>query len=506
MRSAPGWGIHAATLLSIFPTAQAALLPAKADTVPSMVLHQVRPIEVYLPEESAQDPKLRFETLYVLDGDWNAKIVADTVNFMRQLGMMPPVIVVSVPNPLDAQGGNSRDHDLTPSPVAGELNSGGAADFLQFLRTELVPYVNGHYPSNGVNLVHGHSYGGLFLVYALVNDPQLFDGYIVLDPAMSWDHHAVTAALATKLAQLPTSGKAIYIAGRSGAGFKEMGLDGLQAAFQAKAAPTLHWTVASFEDETHDSLKLKGTYDGLKYLYGGYTQEPVEIGPSDGIVVKNWPIRLSVFGRRVRARYTRDGSNPTEASPLIDDGGISAEDPESIRIKLLSNRGLFDQAITLNIQSGVPLTPRAPGNAGSADGAWHYAVYGAEAWPRLSHGRPISQGSTQHELAFDTFKEKHFAVHVWRRVLIPEDGYYVFYMDAEHGRLKLDGRELMVRDGDAPHGTQTYLAPLRRGVYLLSLDVLRADDYSTLHAGVIQCGDDKPEWWTQQPWLALDGR
>jgi predicted alpha/beta superfamily hydrolase len=505
MRSAPGWGILAASLLSIFSTAQAALLPAKAVTVPSMVLHQDRPIEVYLPEESAQDPERRFETLYVLDGDWNAKIVADTVNFMRQLGMMPPVIVVSVPNPLNAQGRNSRDHDLTPSPIAGELNSGGAADFLQFLRAELVPYVNRKYPSNGVNLIHGHSYGGLFLMYVLANDPQLFDGYIVLDPAMSWDHYAVTASLATKLAQLPASGKAIYIAGRSGAGFKEMGLDGLQAAFQANAAPTLHWTVVSYEDETHDSLKLKGTYDGLKYLYGGYTQEPVGIGPSDGIVVKNWPIRLSVFGRRVRAHYTRDGSDPTEAAALIDDGGILAEDPESIRIKLLSNRGLFDQAIVLHIKTGVPLIPSAPGKGGSADVDWHYAVYRAEAWPRFGDDRAISQGSTERELAFEMFKEKHFAAHIWRRVLIPEDGYYVFYMDTEHGRLTLDGRTLMSLDGDTPHGTQTYLAPLRRGIYLLSLDVLGADEHNTLHVGVIRCREDEPEWWNQQPWLALEG-
>jgi hypothetical protein len=90
-------------------------------------------------------------------------------------------------------------------------------------------------------------------------------------------------------------------------------------------------------------------------------------------------------------------------------------------------------------------------------------------------------------------------------VLILEDGYYVFYMDAEHARLKLDERTLMSRDGDVPHGTQTYLAPLRRGVYLLSLDVLRTDDHSTLHAGVIRCRDDEPEWWNQQPWLALEG-
>src|ERR1700693_4412525 len=301
-------------LLTACPPVGAAFLPAKSDSVESLVLGQHRAIEVYLPEESVKDPQQRFETLYVLDGDWNAKIVTDVVAFMRQLGMLPPVIIVSVPNYFDAKGVNSRDHDLTPSALPDEPRSGGAAMFLRFLRTELLPYVDQHYPTNGIHLIHGHSYGGLFLMYVLANDAQLFDGYLVLDPAMSWDNQSFNAALGASLGRVPSSGKAIYIAGRSGAGSKEMALDGLKAAFLDDDSPSLHWTLTLYDDETHDSLKLKATYDGLKYLFDGYTQDPVEIAPSDGIVVKGNPIRLVVLGRRVHLRYTTDGSVPTGTS------------------------------------------------------------------------------------------------------------------------------------------------------------------------------------------------
>src|SRR5579871_5114653 len=110
-----GAALLLATLTAMPAVADDALLAPRPDAIDSKILQQKRAIAVYLPEESKDDPEARFETLYVLDGDWNAKIVVDIVNFMRQVGFMPPVIVVSVPNHFDADGTNSRDHDLTPT-------------------------------------------------------------------------------------------------------------------------------------------------------------------------------------------------------------------------------------------------------------------------------------------------------------------------------------------------------------------------------------------------------
>ena len=130
--------------LFAWTSAQAQLLTAKQESIYSNVLKQKRPVEVYLPKEFEEDAAQRYETLYVLDGDWNAQIVVNVVSFMRQVGFIPAAIVVSVPNVLDEHGVNSRDHDLTPTVLADLQRSGGAADFLAFLKTELVPYIDQH--------------------------------------------------------------------------------------------------------------------------------------------------------------------------------------------------------------------------------------------------------------------------------------------------------------------------------------------------------------------------
>jgi hypothetical protein len=42
-----------------------------------------------------------------------------------------------------------------------------------------------------------------------------------------------------------------------------MGVDSLQPVYE-KAPRALHWQIASLPNETHDSMKFKGTYDGLR--------------------------------------------------------------------------------------------------------------------------------------------------------------------------------------------------------------------------------------------------
>jgi hypothetical protein len=65
---------------------------------------------------------------------------------------------------------------------------------------------------------------------------------------------------------------------------------------------------------------------------------------------------------------------------------------------------------------------------------------------------------------------------------------------------------LISNNGDLGHRTVTYLAPLRRGVYSLSVDLLRANAGSQAHVVVIQCNEKEPNWWTQKPWLELNGK
>jgi predicted alpha/beta superfamily hydrolase len=61
-----------------------------------------------------------------------------------------------------------RARDFTPTKTSREATSGGAAAFLDFLEHEVIPFVDRTYrtiPSDRGLL--GHSYGGLFAIYAL---------------------------------------------------------------------------------------------------------------------------------------------------------------------------------------------------------------------------------------------------------------------------------------------------------------------------------------------------
>lgn len=482
--------------LFVWTGAQAQLLTAKQDSVYSNVLKQNRPVEVYLPKEFEADATQRYETLYVLDGDWNTKIVADIVNFMHQVLFIPPVIVVDVPNVIDEHG-NTRDHDFTPTlVVADRPHSGGAADFLRFLKTELVPYIDQHYPTNQVHLVHGHSLGGLFLMYALLHEPALFDGYVILDPAMWWDKHALDAVIDQKLADIPTKGKAIYIGARSGQPYEGMGMSTVEPIFQHKASPDLHWQITAYSDESHDSLKLKGTYDALKFAYRGYMKDPIELFPTGGIVIKGKPVFLvSDAGRDLDLHYSTDGSEPTAASPTAA-GQIAVSDPERTQIKLLSNRGVFDRAIPHGLRSGTALPPS---RTAKRTDAWHIAFYPAEAWTNFKRSKAFKTFDTDKEIDFSGAERDAFAATVERSLDIALEGYYVFAVESSNKtRLSVAGRPLVDNDGARGHSRQAFIVPLQRGVYRVRLELQRAPNTGDVSMSVFQCKDGEQEWWKNE--------
>ena len=495
-------------LLCFASSAQAEFLAAKPELIASRVLHQDRSIEVYLPVESSKQPTGRFETLYVLDGDWNTKLVIEIVDFMRQLGMLPPVVVVSVPNYFDPHGINSRDRDLTPSVVKDQPRSGGASDFLAYLKTELIPFVDQHYPTNGVHLVHGHSFGGLFLMYVLEHEPGLFDGYLVLDPAMWWDDGAFKAGLHTGLASMPTRGKAVYIAGREGLGAKDMGLDDLEPILKASLPASLAWRMKLYPDETHDSLKIKATYDALKFAYHGYTQDSVELAPAAGIVLEGQPVPLAVFGSRIDLHYTTDGSEPTASSPRYEEGPIAVSDPGKTRLRLLSTRGIFDRDVAVNLRFGAAPSPASGLRPGKAGDAWHYSLYPSEAWATLAQGavKPLREGTATENLSLKDPGRERVTGRLTRNLAIPADGYFIFGVHASRERLRLGNTVLISNDGPDEPRVQSFIVPLKKGTYPLSIDFESATANPSLYVEIVRCSEDQPQWWTQRPWLELRTR
>lgn len=62
--------------------------------------------------------------------------------------------------------------------------SGGAASFLASLTEEIIPYVDENFRTTGERILYGPSDAGLFTLYAFLERPDVFSGYITSSPTV----------------------------------------------------------------------------------------------------------------------------------------------------------------------------------------------------------------------------------------------------------------------------------------------------------------------------------
>lgn len=123
-----------------------------------------------------------YPTLYVLDAADRLRFEAycQTIDNLVENEEMPPVIIIGI---LASEG--KKNYDFTPvSTNPKHKNYGGAADFLRFLRTDLLPFIDGNYRTSNYRVLIGHSFAGFFATYALVQQPDMFQHVIAVSPTM----------------------------------------------------------------------------------------------------------------------------------------------------------------------------------------------------------------------------------------------------------------------------------------------------------------------------------
>jgi hypothetical protein len=167
------------------------------------------------------------QVLYVLDANLFFGTAVEMTRLMSQLyGEIPPLLVVGIAydTAVPAVQGELRARDFTPTDDPGFAamigampgsppptlpegsRLGRASLFLRFLADEVKPFIEQRYPvAAGGSVLFGSSLGGLFTLYALMERPDAFDGYIAVSPAIWWDDARILeqeAALARSRADL----------------------------------------------------------------------------------------------------------------------------------------------------------------------------------------------------------------------------------------------------------------------------------------------------------------
>ena len=117
----------------------------------------------------------------------------------------------SAPRAVDLTPTQDRDWEIQQAEEYPEWpapeGSGGAPEFLQFLRQELIPSIDAEFRTNPLDrALFGHSFGGLFAIHALLNGEGTFQRFIAGSPSLWWDDDVTfrhEEAFAAAHAELP---------------------------------------------------------------------------------------------------------------------------------------------------------------------------------------------------------------------------------------------------------------------------------------------------------------
>ncbi|KAK3326069.1 Alpha/Beta hydrolase protein [Apodospora peruviana] len=153
-------------------------------------------------------------TMYVVDGNAMGTTASEAFKRRQPVAFgQPDAVVVSVGYPLTdhVYSFAHRFVDLTPPNFNGSEGlpvRTGADDFLDFIHGALRPWVRETvFP--GVDFTRdalfGHSHGGLFVVYAMINDPSMFDTYLSASPALVIQNASILAEVTKRFGGMPAA-------------------------------------------------------------------------------------------------------------------------------------------------------------------------------------------------------------------------------------------------------------------------------------------------------------
>ena len=145
-----------------------------------------RRYQIYTALPAKPQPEEGYAVVYVLDANIMLGTMVDAVRAQERRPAGRGALVVGIGYPEDLKVNVERQIDLTPAPGSTpKEGTGGAEAFLRFIENELKPQVAARFKiDTSRETLFGHSYGGLFTLYALINAPGLVDNFVAASPSI----------------------------------------------------------------------------------------------------------------------------------------------------------------------------------------------------------------------------------------------------------------------------------------------------------------------------------
>lgn len=239
-------------------------------TLFSEVLGMDRRLTVRLPYGYDKAKDKSYPVVYVIDGgpEQDFPHIAGIAQSGDINWTFTPFILVGIET-------INRRHQIVPPATDVETyeeelgqKPGGSAKFREFIRKDVMVWVEGRYRTNGREAVIGESLAGLFVIETLFEDPNLFDDYISVSPSMWWEDMKYGVEAKTYLNNLPSAPRRLYITSANEGYRHQGGIDKLVAALKTDAPDGLKWAYFSRGDfESHASIYHVAALDAFRKFF-----------------------------------------------------------------------------------------------------------------------------------------------------------------------------------------------------------------------------------------------
>ncbi|PSK93140.1 alpha/beta hydrolase-fold protein [Taibaiella chishuiensis] len=243
----------------------------------STVLKEQRSLWIYTPANYTASGE-KYPVLYLLDPDQNFAYVTELERFLSDRYRIPQLIIVGIVN-------NDRKKDFTPVHsllFEGKTDSslattGGGKNFLNFIKDELIPYIDTNYRTQPYRILSGHSLGGLFTIYCKIAAPKLFQSQIVISPAIYGGNMVILGQFSRFLEEHSRLQGYLSLSLGNEPGGK-LAADSIAVELKRSAPASFKWQYNSYLNEDHFSVGYKSMYDGLRFIFADWFIGPQGVG------------------------------------------------------------------------------------------------------------------------------------------------------------------------------------------------------------------------------------
>lgn len=234
----------------------------------SEILNETHTVSVYLPPDYEQN-KESYPVFYVLESIYAFLNAISAVHGDGKMSTTIPEMIVVGVNTSD------RWRDLSPSFIPDWHGypipqSGGGANYLAFLEKEVIPKVDSTYRTHPFRVLYGHSLGGLFTLFSLVEKPELFSGYIASSPNLEYDQRIVTQkAKAITNASIPRP-RFVFLNSDNDADDYAEEISRFTTVIDERGL-NVEYTFKDYIEHDHWNVPRYSLGDGLRFVFKDYT-------------------------------------------------------------------------------------------------------------------------------------------------------------------------------------------------------------------------------------------